>query len=314
MASFAGEYRALAAMMRESWGQNNQQPLDFSEEFLRSAFDYPGATFDLAPSVYRDGELVAFGASFPRTAQLGGRDVRLLLNTFLTVAADCKRLGYGPMIWGEFVKRARANDFDGMLDYCVEGDDMNRLILGIARLLKLPTTRIATVSYVARLLAPAREPSDDAADVVETFMDAARDVPASVPLRRTWTAAEAEWQCRRRAGAVTVTHTVGSRRGIITGYLIEMLGTPPSRCVLLDDLLWGDLEPDERGQLVERFLATAAFRGAQIAVAPVLGYAELETLKHAGFRKTRRQMHAYLTVFDGAPPAVPLEAMYMDVY
>ena len=48
---FRGDFGELAMLMQRSWAENRNEPLLYSAEFLHSAFDYPGSTFELAPSV-----------------------------------------------------------------------------------------------------------------------------------------------------------------------------------------------------------------------------------------------------------------------
>jgi len=137
-------------------------------------------------------------------------------------------------------------------------------------------------------------------------------LPSNLPLVRLWTRAEAEWQCRNRAGALTVSSEVGGRRGILTGYLMQAASAPPTTVVLLGDLFWGDLEPAERTELLERFLRAAAGKGARFASCPVLGYASLDPVTTAGFRRSKRVIHTYLTFWNGLQPR-PVPALYIDV-
>ncbi len=313
--TFNGDFDELAALINRSWSENKEQPLLYTSEFLRSAFDYPGAGFELAPAIYRDGRLVAFVAGFPRTVRYRGETKRLLSVSYLTVAPESKRSGYGPVIWGELLQRARRLGFDGGLDFTVEGDPWNRQILAVARVLRQPTTHIFTVSFMARLLkgnesAPLIEAADCEASSV--LVEAASQVSEAVPLARQWSPLEADWQCSRRVGAINAV-VCGERRGILNGYTIQTSGASPMLCVMLDDILWGSLTPEECTDLAKLFLSNAAQRGARMAITPILGYADIQPLVSAGFRKTRRALHAYLTLGDGSMPA-PISAMYMDVF
>ena len=76
----------------------------------------------------------------------------------------------------------------------------------------------------------------------------------------------------------------GPRSGVVTGYVAEIIDKTPTKVLLVEDLLWGDLEAQERLALLQQLLAHGAAAGAQIAVAPLLGYAETATLRAAGFR------------------------------
>lgn len=63
--TFRGDFNALAAVMQRSWEGNLNQTLLYSEEFLRSAFAYPGSAFALAPAVYSDTGLLGFSGRIP---------------------------------------------------------------------------------------------------------------------------------------------------------------------------------------------------------------------------------------------------------
>jgi hypothetical protein len=322
LCAFRGDFGALAAMIQRSWADNFNQPLLYSEAFLRSAFDYPGSSFNLAPAVYGDAGLLGFMAGFPRSVRWDAQPARLILNTFLTAATAVKGPGVGIKLWGELVERCRDEGFDGTVTFCVEGDGMSRMMPLLSRLLKLNTERIFSVEFLVRLLRPA--PSEVPAQIsdpdvdpnsdrdIDLFIELASALPSNLPLVRLWTRGEAEWQCRNRAGALTVSSDVGGRRGILTGYLMQAASAPPTTVVLLGDLLWGDLEPAERTELLERFLRAAAGQGARFASCPVLGYASLDPLMAAGFRRSKRVIHTYLTFWNGLQPrSVP--ALYIDV-
>jgi Myristoyl-CoA:protein N-myristoyltransferase, N-terminal domain len=314
--NFNGDFDELAALMLRSWAENKEQPLRYTPEFLRSAFEYPGASFELAPAIYRDGRLVAIIAGFPRNVRIAGESKKLLLVSFLTVAPEDKRCGYGALIWGELWKRARALGYDGSINFCVEGDEMNRQMLPLARAFRQPTSRVFSVQYMARFLrgheagSIAEGPDCEAPGIL---LEAASQLCETAPLVRTWTAEEAEWQCVRRAGTVTAAVCFDGRRGMLSGYAIETSGAPPMLCVLLDDILWGDLALEERAALAKAFVEKSAALGAKMVITPVLGYADMQPLASAGFRKTRRLLHTYLTLWEMAVPE-SLPAMYIDIF
>jgi hypothetical protein len=317
---FRGDFGALATMIQQSWANYSNQSLLYSEAFLRSAFDYPGSSFSLAPAVYWDAGLLGFLAGFPRTVRWNAdaRPARLTLNSFLTAATSVKGPGVAIKLWGDLVERCRDQGYVGTVNFCVEGDGMSRLMPLFSRLLKLKTERIFSVEFLVRLLRPA--PSEPPAQIsdpvsdrdIDLFMELASALPSNLPLVRLWTRAEAEWQCRNRAGALTVSSEVGGRRGILTGYLMQAASAPPTTVVLLGDVLWGDLEPAERTELLERFLRAAAGQGARFVSCPVLGYASIDPLTAAGFRRSKRVIHTYLTFWNGLQPH-PVTAIYIDV-
>ena len=150
--NFDGNFDELAALMRDSWSGNKEQALEYDREFLRSAFEYPGCSFDLAPAIYRQGRLVAFIAGSPRRVRFAKRPLLLLNVSFLTVAPEYKRSGYGPLVWRELMDRGRSLGFDGTINFCVEGDNMNRQMLSLAALCRQPTRKVFSIGFWARLL------------------------------------------------------------------------------------------------------------------------------------------------------------------
>src|SRR5262245_47842312 len=88
---FRGDFSNLAALIQTSWSENNKQPLFYSADFLKSSFDYPGATFSLAPTLYSGSHPLAFASGFPRRARFKGRDLSVIVSTFLTVSPELKR-------------------------------------------------------------------------------------------------------------------------------------------------------------------------------------------------------------------------------
>jgi hypothetical protein len=309
--NFNGDFDELAALIQRSWSENKEQPLLYTSEFLRSQFEQPGASFELAPAIYRDGKLVAFVAGFPRNARVMGESGRLLSVSYLTVAPEFKRFGFGPLIWGELLQRARTLGFDGAVDFTVEGDPWSKQILAVARALRQPTVHIFDVPFMARLL----KEGDGAASVDEAkasgaLLKASSGVAGDVA--RVWSQAEAEWQCQR-LGAVNAVTSVEGRGGMMNGYAIETSGAAPMLCVIVDNILWGDLVAEERGELVRCFIGKAAQSGARMITTPVLGYADMQPLVGAGFRKTRRRLHAYLTAWGFVVPK-SVGSMYWDVF
>jgi hypothetical protein len=301
--------------MQSSWGANKEPALLYTEEFLRSVFEYPGAGFDLAPAIYTSDGLAAFAAGFPRSSLLDGKHVPLLLFSFLTASLPARHSGYGVMVWGELLRRARSRGYEGAIHLCVEGDEMNAQIGRIARLFQVTAAHVYSAGYVARFLRPATEaPPPLVSDLdVELFVTLSRAIPPVAPLARVWTLEEADWQCRRRTGALTLSAEFGSRRGMLSGYIVDVTTNPPVRTAILDDLLWGSLDPAEQRELLARFMKAAAARGARNISCPLLGYACTQPLDAAGFRRSARTVHIYLTMWNGYI-AGPLSSVYLDIF
>lgn len=306
----------LASMMQESWAENPNPPLRYTQCFLRSIFEYPGSTFALAPTVYKMDQkgILGFVAGFPRFAVWEGKPTKLVLISFLTAAKSVKGSGLGLLLLVDLVNRAREEGFDGVINFCVEGDGMDKCMPYFSRAMCLNTERIFTVNYLVRLLhskGPLRDERIDDSDI-DLFLELSANINADVKLSRVWSRAEADWQCRERAGSITISLRNGQHAGMITGYIMEDGSNAQVRVAILDDILWGDLSEAEREQLLDRFLRVAAFRGARIATCPVLGCASLTPLESLRFRRSGRVLHTYLTLWNGMQPSL-VEKLYLDI-
>ncbi len=312
-----GDFAQISELMEKSWAENKHQGFFYSPEFLASCFESPGASLALAPAIYEGAEPAAFVAAFPRRVLLQGRELQLAIVTFLTVAREHKKSGIGIVLWNEIVERLRRAGFDGMVNYCADGESMNGMIEGCCRMLRLPTAHAFSVSYWSRVL-HSREIPGDSVDAdegaAERFLELALPLAAQTPLARLWSLEEAEWQCRRRFGALAVELDVGERRGMLTGYLMPVANASRTKSVVIEDVLWGGLLPQERDVLVKKFLDRAVAAGAQIAVLPALGYADLQPFHNARFRPSQRVLHAYITVWNGPPFLEALPSLYLDVF
>jgi hypothetical protein len=312
---FQGNFGDVAGLIQHSWMENSKQSLLYTPDFVASCFEYPGSSFSLAPTLYDGSEPLAFIAGFPRRLKFKRRDLRVILSTFLSVSSEHKKKGYGVILWSELVKRAQLAGFNGMVNYCVEGEPMNRMILGCCRMLKLPTERVFSVHYQMRLLQPKPVPQSEPKLQLEdarVLLQASAPIIDHVPLARIWSEKEADWQCRRH-GALVARHVSGPRQGVLTGYVMEIANPQRTKCLLIEDIVWGTLEEQERLELVRRLLDQAIAAGAQMAIVPCLGYADMGPFRAARFRGSPRVLHAYLTVFTGEPAPEAVPSMYLDV-
>jgi len=313
---FRGDFAQVADLIQESWRENGQQGLFYTTEFLESCLNYPGASYALAPTLYQGGKACAFVAGFPRTIRYQGSELRVIVCTLLSVSSEYKKSGYGIVLWNELVKRARAAGFDGMVNYCVEGEAMNGMILGCCRLMKLPTARIFSVNYLMRPLVPKfggnRAEDPEKASIQEFRRCADLTQNEATPLTRIWPDEEIEWQLHRHNG-LAVHHRSGERRGMLTGYLMPAANAQKTKCLLVEDVLWGTLESAERLELLKKLLDRGLQAGAQMAFVPCLDYADIEPFRAARFRTSPRTLHCYLTVFNGQPAPEPVPSMYLDV-
>ena len=314
MEDFRGDYLQVASLINEAWAENENQPLLYTPEFLRSTFAYPSATFSLAPTIYEGQRPVAFVAGFPRRIRLDGKELNIVLVTLLTVAPEYKRKGYGILLWSELVKRARASGFDGMINYCVEGDSMNAMIQGSCHRLGVPIDRVYSVSYLFGMLFPKADvcAAPPVSECVDTFTQLAAELRERTRLARTWSRDEASWQCSRD-GALVEKLQVGSHRGMLSGYVMSVAGQAGAKCLLVEDILWGDLDSHDQEVLTKRFLHRAAASGARLAIIPMLGYAGVEPFIKNRCRPSRRLVHAYLTIWSDRPRPESLTSFYLDV-
>jgi hypothetical protein len=311
-----GDFDSISQLIERSWADNTQQSLFYSAEFLASCFEYPGATLSLAPSIYDGPTPVAFAAGLPRRVRLRGRDLNLVVVTLLTAANEHKKRGYGIVIGTNLVKKARAAGYDGMVNYNMQGESMDGIILRCCRMLNLPTVRNCAVPYWSRIIQPRKIQTGQAApaaDVVERFLELTAPVAKQTPLARLWSREEAEWQCQRRFGSVVVELEAGWRRGMLVGYITPVANASRTKCLMIEDVLWGNLESQECEVLVKTLLDRAAVAGAELAVVPHLGYADLKPLHAARFRPSGRVQHVHVTVWNGEPFMEALPSMYLDI-
>jgi GNAT superfamily N-acetyltransferase len=314
---FRGDFERVASLVQEAWADSVKRSLLYTAEFLTSVFDYPGAAFALAPTLYDGRTPIAFIAAFPRRIRYKGRERRIVVASFLSVAREFKKMGYGIVLWSELVRRAQAAGFDGIMNYCVEGEPMNGMILGSCRLSKIPVEQVRPISYLSCVIWPkdsaaVRGPADDS--FVEDFLGLAAPIADRVPLARVWSRSEAEWQCSKRLGAVAVRHDGARGCGVLTGYIMSVADPKRTKCLLIEDILWGDLAREERAELVRRLKQEAAADGVRLAVVPVQGYGDTAPFLETGFRPSRRIVQAYFSLWAGPMDAGTLDAVYLDVF
>jgi hypothetical protein len=106
----------------------------------------------------------------------------------------------------------------------------------------------------------------------------------------------------------------GSRRGILTGYVMPIVDRESTKCLLIEDIFWGTLHPEERIHLLHQFLSRAVLLGARMASLPDLGYSDLSPFKKFRFFPARRVLDCYLTLFNSNLPLEKLPSMYIDVF
>jgi hypothetical protein len=167
---------------------------------------------------------------------------------------------------------------------------------------------VYTVEYLIKVLRemPSTE-SEPAAP--NDFLYAAEPLTRRLNFSRVWSLEEAAWQCSDRYRGFSESLRSHDRRGVVTGYILET--DSRQGCLFVEDLLWDDLEIQQRKFLLQRLLNRAA-RAAQIAVVPLWGYTSYDIFPELGFRKSPRRLHVYLSLWNGSNPKSPLGAMYID--
>jgi hypothetical protein len=308
-------FQEAADLIAASWKENKDQTLDYNASFLDSCYEYPHTSPGLSPAIRRDNRLCAFVSGFPRRARLDGEDLRLVLATFFTVAADSKGQGLGKKVWAECLRRGCEAGLDGAIHYCVDGNRSNFVTVAAARQAGFDCRRVFTVKYLIRTLKPETgDPApQDGANLTALFLESVGVVQERLRFARLWSPEEVEWECCRRYGALTASLERGGRRGMITGYILPIADQRHTPAVFLENLLWDCLQDQERSELLDLFLRKAA-RSAEIAVAPLWGYADPAPFQRARFRQSTRMLHAYLTFWNGRQAPDELNPMYMDVF
>ena len=164
---------------------------------------------------------------------------------------------------------------------------MNRMIEGASLRAGIPSVRIHTVSYLSRVLLGAKPAATGppAGDVSpRDFVSLAKNASASVPLARRWSEDEAAWQCSREGVVSARRDGPGRPRGLLTGYVMQLVNAGRTKCLLAEDILWDKLERDDREALAREFTAAGAAAGARLAIIPVLGYADTSAFAAVKFR------------------------------
>ena len=313
---FRGDHEELAAVMRASWVDGAGAPYLYTAELLADWMGYPGAERAPAPAIYADGGLVAFVAGLPRQVEIAGATRQILVSTFLTVAPAQKAAGYGIVVWSELMRRAAAAGYDGVINYCADGEAMHRMIETGCRLLELPLVRVKSFSYLVGRVTAARAESTGAGAAQRPSARQLVDAAAAERGRggadervwRVWSEAEAGWQLSR-IGSVAV----GDGPGVLTGSVVTVADEARSRYLVVDDVLWASAGDEARRRLLAGLLAHAADDGAGYAVLPVTGYADVRPFLAAGMVPSPHTMHAYLTLWSDPTAVRPVERYYLDV-
>ena len=213
------------------------------------------------------------------------------------------------------MRRAAAAGYDGVVNYCADGQAMHRMIETGCRLLDLPLVRVKSFSYLVGTLGPPRRPAVVPASARPPAGSSMRPqqrprAAATTPARlwRVWSEAEAEWQLSR-TGAVAVS----DGEAVLTATVATVADAARSRCLVVDDVLWASARAEPRHTLVADLLAQAAGDGASYVVVPLMGYADIRPFLAAGLLPSPHTMHAYLTLWSDPTAVQPVESYYLDV-
>lgn len=302
------DWAGAVDFIRHSWKNNRETQLDYTLEFVNSLLQYPGDGPVLAPAYYDNGALIALVVGFPRSVWLQGHARKLLLMSFFTVAPAYRGQGYGRAVWANCLRMAKSAGYDGVLHYCVDGNPSNAITVAAAESAGFKANRVFTVKYLMRLLRPAAAPTSDPDELDPQLLLNAAESLAPSPLSRVWSAAEAEWQMSSY-GRLFSADVNG---GALTGYVLNLLDAGHTPCFFIEDVLWHRLAPEARPALLDRFLGRVS-QIASLAVLPMLEYADLSPFRAAGFRRSPRLLHAYLTLWHEQPELQEFQSIYIDI-
>jgi hypothetical protein len=316
---FRGDHEELGAIMRDSWADGAGAPYLYTAGLLAEWLRYPGTA--VTPSIYTADGLVAFAAGLPRQVEVAGVPRRVLISTCLTVAPAHKAAGYGIVVWSELMRRAAEAGYDGVVNYCADGEAMHKMIETGCRLLDLPLVRVKSFSYLVGIIAPAPGNGDHAPSAIQAERPSARQLVEAAAadgeraraldgaqLWRAWNDDEADWQLSR-TGAIAV----GGDAAVLTGCVTTVADAGRSRYLVVDDVLWASASEETRRGLVGELLTRAAAQGASYIVLPMLGYASLRPFLAAGLVPSPHTMHAYLTLWSDPTAVTPVQRYYLDV-
>jgi GNAT superfamily N-acetyltransferase len=308
---FRGDFHELAALMKESWAGNTQEPLLYTEEFLQSTIGNQSASFSFCPAVYEQDALIAFGAGMVRNVRYAGTTLHLLLDSFITVSPAARGKGLGAKIWHDLAARARRAGLDGLITFCVQGEHMDRKLMSFAQDDSMATAKVFTVTYLARPVPRSRTPDAQRADP-KTLITKSAELETS--FRRIWTDPDGAWQCHERVGAFGCSLPDTQGKATITAYAMLTGGAKPVRCGLVDDVLWEGTDDAQRSRMVNLLLDSARGMEVELLLVPVLNYFDPALFVAAGFRKTRRTLNLYLTFWNGVSLPSEMDSVYVDVF
>ena len=100
---------------------------------------------------------------------------------------------------------------------------------------------------------------------------------------------------------------------VLTGHVVFVDDADQTRCVVIQDILWGSAEGPDRQALARDLIMQAASRGARVAILPLVTYADMQPFADLGFFPTPHTVHAYLTAFSELVPGQPPQRYYLDV-
>ena len=102
----------------------------------------------------------------------------------------------------------------------------------------------------------------------------------------------------------------GSRHGILTGYIMPILDRDSTKCLLVEDILWGSCSPKSGFNYSGDFLPRLRHRARKWPPFPIWVTPILQPFKKSRFLPTRRVLHCYLTF---SSSDLPLENLAIHV-
>jgi hypothetical protein len=293
------------ALLNDSWNEESSSGLVYTSDYLSWLISPPASLPVLAPAFFVARHPVAFVIGVPRTFCIGSSKLHLLMMSFFTVVRGHKGQGLGKRIWSECLRQAARAGYDGAFHYCPAGNPSNSITAAAASTAGFESQLVFTVRYLNALLSAGSSFVHAARGEAGAFAAAARALPPGLAISRLWHPDEIRWMFNRPHG---VTQTGSSA---LTGYSMGAAGSA-RRAFVVEDVLWGTLDDAGKDAALAALLAQAA-GFASIATVGELEYFDISPFRRAGFRNSRRALNAYLTLWSGRKPELPVRALYADV-
>lgn len=301
---------AASALMRASWPPPS---LDYSPELLQWHLAFPGDLPPLAVTGWVGDRCVAFAGATPRHACTDAWEGRVLLKSFMTVAADLKGLGIGRRLRTLVVRESGAAGdpilrfgepsppFGRALEEDYTNAGMHVRILGpcssAAAMAKGGTSaaEIDATAFAALWRSRSRDRVINPCPPDSELAHYARD-----PRRRTFLGVH-DAEGRLVTGAMVVRAAIAGRRGVELSVQLEQLA----------------VSSQAESSDVTRLTADAAYwghaTGSGVVTIPNIGDTPWPLLAAAGFRKLAPRYSVWGASYDPSHPIFGATATNIEI-